>query len=142
MNRVMRNSDRTYSGCPIITDVDIEAYLKEGHLPGGVEYQEVPPGKVVRQRGFWLRPGHRMHHTANIFLISTDVYAMNVDDFAAQRDQIYCYRSPANKTAYLGRVESVSDQHRFLTPLLEGLHEPFDIEGTGLVYVGRVIAAI
>ncbi len=142
MNRVMRNSDLTYSGCPIITDADIEAYLKEGHLPGGVEYQEVPPSKVVRQRGFWLRPGHRMHHTANIFLISTDVYAMNVDDFAEQRDQIYCYRSPANKTAYLGRVESAIDQRRVLTPLLEGLHEPFDIEATGLVYVGRVIAAI
>jgi hypothetical protein len=138
----MRNSDLTYSGCPIITDADIEAYLKEGHLPGGVEYQEVPPSKVVRQRGFWLRPGHRMHHTANIFLISTDVYAMNVDDFAEQRDQIYCYRSPANKTAYLGRVESAIDQRRVLTPLLEGLHEPFDIEATGLVYVGRVIAAI
>ena len=77
-----------------------------------------------------------------LFLVSTDVYAMNTDDFAGLRDQIYCYRSPANETAYLGRVESVTEQHRILTPLLEGLHEPFDIEGTGLAYVGRVIAAI
>lgn len=135
----MRNQERTYSGCPIITDASIEAYLREGRLPGGVEYHEVPPGKVVRKRGFWLRPGHRMHHTANLFLISTDVYAMNVDDFADHRDQIYCYMSPATKTAYLGRVENVTDQRRLFTPLLED--DPFDIEATGLIYVGRVISA-
>jgi hypothetical protein len=80
-----------------------------------------------------------MHHTANLFLISTDVYAMNVDDFADHRDQIYCYMSPATKTAYLGRVENVTDQRRLFTPLLED--EPFDIEATGLIYVGRVISA-
>ena len=139
----MRNSDRTYSGCPIIQDADIEAYLKDGVLPGNTEHQAVPPGKVVRQRGFWLRPNHRMHHAANLFLISTDVYAMNVDDFAAQRDLIYCYRSPATRTAYLGRVETVGEEkRRFLSPLLSGLHDPFDIEASGLVFVGRVIATI
>ncbi|WP_326430380.1 hypothetical protein VQ574_20815 (plasmid) [Stutzerimonas frequens] len=138
----MRNSDRTYSGCPIISDADVPAYLMDGHLPGGVEYQEVPPGKVVRKRGFWLRPSHRMHHTANLFLISTDVYAMNEDEFALQRDQIYCYRSPANATVYLGRIVNITEDRRLLAPLLDGLHEPFDIDDTGLVYVGRVIAAI
>lgn len=56
-----------------------------------------------------------MHHTAAIFLISTDVYAMNADDHAERHDQIYCYRS---------------------------LHAPLDIQACHLVYVGRVIAAI
>lgn len=142
MNRVMRNRERTYSGCPVISDGDIVAYLKDGHLPATAEHLEVPPGKVVRQRGFWLRPGHRMHHSAHLFLISTDVYAMNADDFAEHRDQIYCYRSPVNNTTYLGRVEEVNEHHSFLTPLLPGLHEPFDLEATGLAYVGRVIASI
>lgn len=142
MIRVMRNQQRTYSGCPVIADGHIAAYLADGELPGDPEYLEIPPGKVIRQRGFWLRPGTRMHHTAMLFLVSTDVYAMNVDEHAEHRDQIYCYRSPKTNTAYLGRVEQVTNEHRFLSPLMPGLHDPLDIEGAGLVYVGRVIAAI
>lgn len=142
MIRVMRNNQKTRSGCPVISDSHIAAYLADGKLLEGVEYLEIPPGKIVRQRGFWLRPQHRMHHTATLFLISTDVYAMNVDDHAEHRDQIYCYRSPKADTAYLGRVEQVSQDHRIFTPLIEGLHEPLDIDETGLLYVGRVIAAL
>jgi len=55
------------------------------------------------------------------------------------RDQIYCYRSPKTNTVYLGRVESGAER-RLFTPLLED--KSFDIEATGLIYVGRVISAI
>ncbi len=142
MIRVMRNNQKTRSGCPVISDAHIAAYLSDGELQADTEYLEIPPGKIVRQHGFWLRPQHRMHHTAVLFLISTDVYAMNVDEHAEQRDQIYCYRSPQAKTAYLGRVEHVSNEHRIFTPLIEGLHDPLDIDEAGLLYVGRVIAAL
>lgn len=138
----MRNRERTYSGCPVLTMAEqIAPYLEMGAVPGNVEYLAVPPGKVVRKRGFWLRPGHRMHHAAMLFLISTDVYAMNADDLSELRDQIYCYRSPKTQTAYLGRIENVAES-RLFKPLLDGLHEPFDIDATELVYVGRVISAI
>lgn len=142
MIRVMRNNERTSTGCPVIRDDQIAEYLADGKFPAEAEHLEVPPGKIVRQRGFWLRPHHRMHHTAMLFLISTDVYAMNADELAEHRDQIYCYRSPKANTAYLGRVEHVSNEHRIFTPLIEGLHEPLDIQESGLLYVGRVIAAI
>lgn len=138
----MRNQQRTYAGCPVLTrEEQITPYLEEGAVPGNVEYLEVPPGKVIRRRGFWLNPHYRIHHTAVLFLVSTDVYAMNVDDLSELRDQIYCYRSPKTSTVYLGRVENVAER-RLFTPLLDGLHEPFDIEATGLIYVGRVISAI
>lgn len=142
MIRVVRNKHRTRSGCPVISDAHIAAYLADGELLDDAEYLEIPPGKIVRQNGFWLRPHCRMHHTAILFLISTDAYAMNVDDHAEYRDQIYCYRSEKANTAYLGRVEHVSAQHRVFTPLIEGLHEPLDIQEAGLIYVGRVIAAL
>lgn len=142
MIRVMRNNQKTRSGCPVISDAHIAAYLADGELQENTEYLEIPPGKIVRQRGFWLRPQHRMHHTAVLFLISTDVYAMNADEHAEHRDQIYCYRSPKADTAYLGRVEQVSRDNRIFTPLIEGLHEPLVIEEAGLLYVGRVIAAL
>ncbi|MCV0332918.1 hypothetical protein KUC52_29200 [Pseudomonas aeruginosa] len=138
----MRNQQRTYAGCPVLTSAEqIAPYLEGGAVPGNVEYLEVPPGKVIRRRGFWLKPGHRMHHTAMLFLVSTDAYAMNVDDLSELRDQIYCYRSQAANTVYLGRVENVAES-RLFTPLLDGLHEPFDIDAAELVYVGRVISAI
>ena len=139
---LMRNMDACRTACPILDDEQIEAYLSRGDVPTGAAYIEVPPTKVVRQRGFWLRPHHRMHHTAALFLISTDVYAMNEDDHAERRDQIYCYRSPEADTAYLGRVELDDRGRRILTPLMYGLHNSFDIEVVGLAYIGRVISAI
>lgn len=138
----MRNQDRCYNACPILDDEQIEPYLMYGTVPIGAAYLEVPQTKVVRHRGFWLRPHHRMHHAAALFLISTDVYAMNSDDHAERRDQIYCYRSPRANTAYLGRVEEVDRRHRTLSPLIEGLHYPLDIQVCNLVYVGRVISAM
>lgn len=138
----MRNQERTYSACPILGDEQIECYLNSGELPRGVCYMAVPQSKVVRKRGFWLRPNHRTHHTAMLFLISTDMHAMNVDDLAEQRDQIYCYRSPNSGTAYLGRVDEVESRRKVLSPLIEGLHQPFDIQAPGLVNVGRVISAV
>lgn len=135
----MRNQQRSYAGCPILSSQDqIDHYLELGAVPGDVEYLAVPPGKVVRRRGFWLKPNYRAHRTAVLFLVSTDVYAMNTDDFAGLRDQIYCYRSPKTNTVYLGRVESGAER-RLFTPLLED--KSFDIEATGLIYVGRVISA-
>lgn len=139
---VMRNFDACASACPILDDEQIEAYLNRGDVPTGAAYLEVPPTKVVRQRGFWLRPHHRMHHTAALFLISTDVYAMNEDDHAERRDQIYCFRSATAKTAYLGRIDEMDCRHITLSPLIKGLHDPLDIQACSLVYVGRVIAAI
>ncbi len=139
---LMRNLDACYTACPILDDEQIEAYLCRGDVPTGAAYLEVPPTKVVHKRGFWLRPHHRMHHTAAIFLISTDVYAMNADDHSERRDQIYCYRSPLANTAYLGRVEILDCQHTTLSPLIDSLHAPLDIQACHLVYVGRVIAAI
>lgn len=138
----MRNNDRTYSGCPILTDQEIAPYLAKGQIPANPEYLEVPPGKVIRKRGFWLRPSARMHHAAVLFLVSTDVYAMNEDDHAELRSQIYCYRSPSSDTAYLGRIDEVADGKRALLPLMPGLHGPQVIEDSDLMYVGRVIAAI
>lgn len=135
----MRNQQRTYAGCPVLISAgQVAQYLELGAVPGDVEYLAVPPGKVVRRRGFWLSPGYRAHRTAVLFLVSTDVYAMNTDDFAGLRDQIYCYLSPKTNTVYLGRVES-GPECRLFTPLLEDAS--FDIEATGLIYVGRVISA-
>lgn len=136
-----KNPRACYSACPILTDQEIAPYLAKGQIPANPEYLEVPPGKVIRKRGFWLRPSVRMHHAAVLFLVSTDVYAMNEDDHAELREQIYCYRSPQANTAYLGRAEEVNCCHRTLFPLLEGLHDPLDIQAYRLVYVGRVIAA-
>jgi hypothetical protein len=142
MMLLMRNLDVCYTACPILDDEQIEAYINRGEAPTGAAYIEVPPTKVIRQRGFWLRPHHRMRHTAALFLISTDVYAMNEDDHAERRDRIYCYRSAHANTAYLGRVETLDCRHKSLSPLIEGLHDPLDIQACSLVYVGRVIAAI
>lgn len=139
----MRNRERTYSGCPVLTlATQIAPYLDHGAVPGNAEYLEVPPGKVVRKRGFWLNSGYRMHHTAMLFLISTDVYAMNVDDFYEHRDQIHCYLSHKAGTAYIGRVEQAGESQQLMHPLLHDLHEPLDIQLNELVYVGRVISAI
>lgn len=140
--QIKNNLDARYTACPILDDDQIEAYLSRGDVPTGAAYIEVPPTKVVRKRGFWLRPHHRMHHAATLFLISTDVYAMNEDDHAERRDQIYCYRSVRATTAYLGRVETLDCRHKTLSPLIEGLHDPLDIQACSLVYVGRVISAM
>jgi len=139
----MRNRERTYSGCPVLTLVtQIASYLDHGAVPCNTEFLEVPPGKVVRKRGFWLNPGYRIQHTAMLFLISTDVYAMNVDDFYERRDQIHCYLSHKAGTAYIGRVEHPGESQQLLHPLLPDLHEPLDIQLNELTYVGRVISAI
>lgn len=139
----MRNRERTYSGCPVLTLVtEIAPYLDHGAVPCNTEFLEVPPGKVVRKRGFWLRPGYRVHHTAMLFLISTDVYAMNVDDFYERRDQIHCYLSNKAGTAYIGRVEHAGESQQLLHPLLPDLHEPLEIQLNELAYAGRVISAI
>lgn len=138
----MRNKDRCYTACPILDDEQIESYLTSGVVPVGAAYLEVPQTKVVRQRGFWLRPHHRMHHAAHLFLISTDVYAMNADKLAEYRDQIYCYRSATANAVYLGRVEEIDCRHQTLSPLMDGLHNPLNIHSCNLSYVGRVISAI
>lgn len=139
----MRNRDRTYSGCPVLTlATQIAPYLDDGAVPGNVEYLAVPPGKVVRKRGFWLRPSYRIHHSATLFLISTDMYAMNADDFYERRDQIHCYLSHKTGTAYIGRGAQADESQQLLHPLLPDLHQPLDIQLNELAYVGRVISAI
>ncbi|WP_242411200.1 hypothetical protein [Pseudomonas knackmussii] len=120
----------------------ISSYLDNGAVPANAQYLPVPPGKVVRKRGFWLHPGYRMHHTAVLFLISTDVYAMNADDFYERRDQFYCYLSHKAGTAYIGRVEQAGESQQLLHPLMPDLHEPLDVQLDGLTYVGHVISAI
>lgn len=107
-----------------------------------MEYLEGPSGKVVRKRGFWLSPSYRIHHAAVLFLISTDMYAMNADDFYERRDQIHCYLSHKAGTAYIGRVEQAGESQQLLPPLLPDLHGPLDIQLNELAYVGRVISAI
>jgi len=139
----MRNRERTYSGCPVLTlATQIAPYLDHGAVPGNAEYLEVPPGKVVRKRGFWLNPGYRTHKSAMLFLISTDVYAMNADDFCKRRDQIYCYFSHKTRSAYIGRTKQAGEVMQLLHPLLPELHEPLNIQLHELAYVGRVISAI
>ncbi|BBN52748.1 hypothetical protein TRE132_08730 [Pseudomonas chlororaphis subsp. aurantiaca] len=138
----MRNRERTYSGCPVLLTTQIAPYLSNGVVPGNAEYIEVPPSKVVRKRGFWLQPDYRMHHTAMLFLVSTDGYAMNTDDLHEYRDQIYCYCSLKASTAYVGRIHQVSETQQMLHPLLADLHEPFDVQLAELLYMGRVISAI
>ncbi|WP_459705644.1 hypothetical protein [Stutzerimonas marianensis] len=120
----------------------ITPYLDHGAVPGNTEYLEVPPGKVVRKRGFWLNPGYRMHHIAMLFLISIDVHAMNTDDFCERRDQIHCYLSHKVGTVYIGRVEHTDESQQLLHPLMPDLHEPLNIQLNELAYVGRVISAI
>ncbi|MCF6783742.1 hypothetical protein [Stutzerimonas stutzeri] len=66
---------------------------------------------------------------------------MNEDEHAELRKQTYCYRSPHSGMTYLGSIEKVTDEQRVLLPLMPGLHEPLRIEGSDMVYVGRVIAA-
>lgn len=141
MIKVMRNRERTHSGCPVLRDTEVLAYLKNGELPASAEFLDVPPGKVIRQRGVWLHPKTRMHYSMTMFLLSTDVYAMNVDSFEEDRDQVYCYYSPEAETCYLGRIEELADGRRMLCALLDGLHLPLNIN-EGLQYVGRVISAL
>lgn len=72
--QVVKNLEASRAACPILNDDQIDAYLSRGDVPTGTAYIEVPPTKLIRQRGFWLRPHHRMHHIAALFLIITDVY--------------------------------------------------------------------
>lgn len=139
----MRNTEMTYSACPVIGDKAVRAYLSTGAVPPGAHYQDVPPNKVIRQRGFWFVPSYRAHAVASLFLISTDVYAMNADQFEAVRAQEFCYYSEKSGIHYLG---SVSDHEpdfegvRVLMPMTPDQHPPILL--SDLVYVGRVISAM
>lgn len=134
MYKLMRNNNLTFTGCPVLRDDSVRSYLKEGQLPTGVDYLEVPPGKVVRQRGFWLVPVMRVHPAATMFLVSTDVYAMNVDEHEKERLQLLCYYSDTAQTHYIGRA---IEGHLCSVPSGEFPDLPL----TGLSYVGRVIAS-
>lgn len=119
----------------------MDAYLTDGTEPEGVTFLAIPTGKVVRRRGFWLTPEHKFHAAANCFLISTDVYAMNTDEFEHERDQAYCYVADEVNTVYIGVIETHAlNELLILNPLLEGQFPPLD--ATKLRYIGRVIAAI
>ncbi|MDH0959114.1 hypothetical protein N5C54_15125 [Pseudomonas chengduensis] len=142
MIKTIRNCQRSFSGLPVLEDSQIEAYLRNGDVPTGCAYLEVPPGNVIVQRGFWLRPKTRMHHTAQVFLVSTDPYLMHEDAHPEHRSPIYCYRCPRGDIAYLGSVEKIGPERTIFGPLLVDLHPPIDIAASGLAYVGRVIAAI
>ena len=85
--QIKNNLDARYTACPILDEEQIDAFLNRGDVPTGAAYLEVPPTKVVRQRGFWLHPHHRMHHTAALFLIST-VWFMSAALFPQCRSSI------------------------------------------------------
>jgi hypothetical protein len=137
---VMRNHDKTHGTCPVLSEADVSAYLRDGTCPDEVEYPAIPIGKIVRKRGFWLKPRFRFHAAANCFLISTDVYSMNTDEYENERDQAYCYIADAVQTMYIGTIHRKSSTERVLNPLLEGQFPPLRVDE--LRYIGRVIAAI
>jgi hypothetical protein len=142
---IFRNHDKTYSACPVLTDTAAQDYLRNGTIPdGGAHYVEVPPGKIIRHRGVWLTPSYQAHAAAKMFLISTDVYEMNVDPLEAVRSQIFCYFSSKSKTHFIGRMNLFEQQGgapKVLVPLLvDRLNSPMLL--TDLAYTGRVIAAI
>lgn len=85
--QVVKNLAASRAACPILDDEQIAAYINRGEVPTGAAYIEVPPTKIIRQRGFWLRPNHRMHHTAALFLIST-VWFMSAALFPQCRSSI------------------------------------------------------
>jgi hypothetical protein len=139
---IIRNSDRTYSACPVLSDSAVRQYLKNGEVPPGASYIEVPPNKIIRSRGVWLTPSYRAHDACRTFLISTDAYEINPDDLGAVRTQIYCYYSENSGVHYLGRIneaDSKRGEPKALLPLIEGLHDPLLL--SDLQYTGRVIAA-
>ncbi len=141
----MRNHEKTYSACPVLSDNSVQAYLRSGELPADTRHIGVPATKIIRNRGFWLNPSYRCHTEATVFLVSTDVYAMNADDLAAVRSQIFCYYSESAKTHYIGRIQSAdtdavdSATTKTLAPLIPDLHSPIPL--SDLLYVGRIIAA-
>lgn len=140
---VWRNHEKTYSACPVLSDAAAREYLRTGALPDtGVHYIEVPPTKIIRKRGVWLTLSYRAHTEATAFLISADVYEMNVDVLEAIRSQIYCYYSEVAGIHYLGRMNYAAEKEgapKALLPLIAGLHAAIPL--TDLVYTGRVIAA-
>ncbi|GLK89997.1 hypothetical protein [Pseudomonas turukhanskensis] len=138
MNLNWRNSDKTYAACPVLTDCDVAGYVKNGSLPADRHYLEVPAMKVVRNRGFWLKPSYRCHADATVFLVSTDAYEMNSDALEGMRGGVYCFFSEKSGVHYLGRVNRQSSGGVLLS-LIEGLHDPLVLHD--LNYLGRVIAA-
>jgi len=130
----VRNHNATYASCPVLSDNEALHYLARGEIPSGAHYLEVPPGKIIKSRGFWLNPTNKMHHAANAFLISTNAPTLNPDDIA-ERKPVLCYRSQVDPTFYLGYKQGA-----YLEPLTEGHYPPIPL--SRLTYVGHVIASI
>lgn len=142
MNRAWRNNEKTYTACPILTDDCARAYLADGVTPADVNYLDVPPNKIIRNRGVWLTTSYRAHDEATMFLVSADMYEMNVDPLEAVRSQIYCYFSEKTGIHYIGRLNLAEQREgapAALLPLLEGLHAPIPL--AAMDCSGRVVAA-
>lgn len=137
MIKLKRNSDATFTACPVLNDAEAQAYLLQGTVPPGVSYNPVPASKIVRNRGVWLVPNYRAHAVASMYLVSTDSAAMNVDEFRASRDQIYCYYSETSDQMYLGKIDEV-DEVSMLVPVLSDQFPAVAL--SQLRYVGMVIA--
>ena len=141
MIKVATNKEATYGACPILNDASVLKYLSSGTLEPGATYSQVPPGKIVRNRGFWLKPSYRPHHAASLFLVSTDSPAMNADELHESRLPIFCYYAETSKVFYLGRIGSSSDDQpgKCLTPIIVDEFPPIPLGQ--LRYIGKVIAA-
>lgn len=136
-----RNIEATQTACPVIPDVGVTAYLREGTVPAGAGYILVPPGKILRKRAFWLLPSYRAHPVASLFLISTDSFSMNEDTASVDRPAQFCYYSAKSKTCYLGSLEKVEGDNGalLLAPIIADQFPKLSIRE--LVYVGHVVAS-
>lgn len=146
MIRHYLNRKATFAACPILTEDAVPAYLSNGEVPAGTDYHPIPPGKIVRRGGFWLRPNSRFSAEVTIFLISTDPFVMSADAVQDQGERKYqpplprtllCYFSRQANSMYLG---TLCEDTLTLHPLMDGHYPPLKI--SDLEFIGRVIAAI
>ncbi|CAM5357426.1 putative protein OS=Stutzerimonas stutzeri OX=316 GN=G7024_23625 PE=4 SV=1 [Stutzerimonas stutzeri] len=134
---IIRTQGVTCTSCPVLAEPQVHDYLARGALPAAAHFIDVPVGKLVRRRGFWLQPSTKQHFGADLFLVSTDPAAMNEDVLEGERGRLHCYFSTTANTFYVGALHA-DDTH--LHPLMDNFFPPLPLEQ--LTLVGRVISAI
>ena len=137
--RIALNSERTRSGCPILSDELVSSYLSGETGKNAFKCLPAPPGVVLVRKAFWLSPKTRFHSDATLFLISTDLPGMQEEPFPKSRTPLYCYYSPRAETHFIGTLKH-STCGDYLVSLMADLHP--DIPLTDLRYVGRVLVAM
>ena len=137
MVRIIRTQGVTCASCPVLAEPQVHDYLEQGALPAAAHFIDVPAGKVVRRRGFWLQPSTKQHFGADFFLVSTDPAAMNEDEHEGERGRLRCYFSTTANTFYVGTLLA---DGAHLHPLMDNFYPPLPLEQ--LTLIGRVISAI